>query len=589
MKTARLKGVNQMPRTVAVGIQDFSEIIGNDYFYVDKTDFIREWWNGGDAVTLITRPRRFGKTLLLNTVDRFFSNQYKDQAKYFEGLSVWEDEWLRSLQGTVPVIFLSFANIKESTYNDAVESMAGEIVNLLNRYEFVLESDCMNIRQKDSFIRTLKILGKENPDHLQGQERIANIAGAIKTSLKDLSIYLYQYYDQKVVILLDEYDTPMQEAYVNGYWTEITQLLRSLFNSTFKTNPYMSRALMTGITRVSRESMFSDLNNLKVISTTTGKYETAFGFTEDEVYAAMDEYGFDDQAKAGVKQWYDGFTFGNVSNIYNPWSILNYLQEGQFGPYWSNTSGNALASKLIREGGSNLKQDFEKLLQGETITSKIDEQIVFGEIGRKPAGIWSLLLASGYLKVIKVSGDPSRKQDYELALTNQEVKMCFEDMVERWFDAADEEYGEFTSALLRGDLENMNYYMNEVSLATFSSFDTGTHPSGRSQPERFYHGFVLGLIVDLKERYHILSNRESGLGRYDVILEPMDKAKDDAIILEFKVKDPKKEASLEDTVASALDQIRDKHYARSLMDRGIPEDRIHCYGFAFEGKMVLIG
>ena len=571
MKTARLKGVNQMPRTVAVGIQDFSEIIGNDYFYVDKTDFIREWWNGGDAVTLITRPRRFGKTLLLNTVDRFFSNQYKDQAKYFEGLSVWEDNELRELQGTVPVIFLSFANIKEPTYHLAKAKIKETISRLYGNFDFLLDSEKLSESMKEEFREISSSMDDEK----------------VSGSLLMLSNLLYRHYGQKVIILMDEYDTPMQEAYVNGYWTEITQLLRSLFNSTFKTNPYMSRALMTGITRVSRESMFSDLNNLNVVSTTTNQYETAFGFTEDEVYAAMDEYGFDDEAKAGVKQWYDGFTFGNVSNIYNPWSIINYLKNRKFGPYWSNTSGNALASKLIREGGSNLKQDFEKLLQGDTITSKIDEQIVFGEIGRKPAGIWSLLLASGYLKVIKVSGDPSRKQDYELALTNLEVKMCFEDMVERWFDAVEDAYNQFTKALLLCDVKAMNRYMNQVSASVFSSFDTGTHPSD-SEPERFYHGFVLGLIVDLKDRYHVRSNRESGFGRYDVMLEPIDKA-GNAYVLEFKVHDPDDEKTLEDTVQSALAQIEEKHYVQELLDRGIPEEKIHCYGFAFEGKTVLIG
>ena len=571
MKTARLKGVNQMPRTVAVGIQDFSEIIGNDYFYVDKTDFIREWWNGGDAVTLITRPRRFGKTLLLNTVDRFFSNQYKDQAKYFEGLSVWEDNELRELQGTVPVIFLSFANIKEPTYHLAKAKIKETISRLYGNFDFLLDSEKLSESMKEEFREISSSMDDEK----------------VSGSLLMLSNLLYRHYGQKVIILMDEYDTPMQEAYVNGYWTEITQLLRSLFNSTFKTNPYMSRALMTGITRVSRESMFSDLNNLKVISTTTGKYETAFGFTEDEVYAALDEYGFDDEAKAGVKQWYDGFTFGSVSNIYNPWSILNYLQEGQFAPYWSNTSDNALASKLIREGDVELKQDFENLLKGGTIKSKIDEQIVFGEISDKPGAIWSLLLASGCLKVVNITGDAWSGLEYELALTNLEVRVSFLDMVSRWFGTAKSAYNQFTKALLLCDVKAMNKYMNQVSASVFSSFDTGTHPSD-SEPERFYHGFVLGLIADLKDRYYVRSNRESGFGRYDVMLEPMDKA-DNAYVLEFKVHDPDDEKTLEDTVQSALAQIDEKHYVQELLDRGIPEEKIHCYGFAFEGKTVLIG
>ena len=565
-----------MSRTVAIGIQDFETIIENDYFYVDKTDFIREWWDGGDAVTLITRPRRFGKTLLLNTVDRFFSNQYEDQGKYFEGLSVWEDEKLRSLQGTLPVIFLSFADVKQTTYEGAIKQMKLLINELYQKFSFLIESSAISENERKRIEAYASYSGDLSEENISG-------------SLRFLASLLYQHYGQKAVILLDEYDTPMQEAYVSGYWEEIVRLLRSLFNSTFKTNPYMSRALMTGITRVSRESMFSDLNNLKVVSTTTGNYETAFGFTETEVYAAMDEYGFDAEAKAGVKQWYDGFTFGNVSNIYNPWSIINYLQTREFGPYWSNTSGNALASKLIREGDVELKQEFEDLLQGGTIISKIDEQIVFDEISDKPGSIWSLLLASGYLKLVNKKGDAWNGWDYELALTNLEVRLSFSDMVSRWFGKAESAYNQFTKALLKGDLEYMNHYMNLISESTFSSFDTGNRPSDKAQPERFYHGFVLGLIADLRSRYYITSNRESGLGRYDVMLEPLDTAKDDAVIIEFKVRDPKKETSLEDTVTSALSQVKDKHYARTLMDRGIPEDRIRCYGFAFEGKTVLIG
>ena len=567
-----------MPKNVAIGIQDFEKLRSNNCFYVDKTGFIKEWWESNDEVTLITRPRRFGKTLLLNTVDRFLSNQYENQAKYFEGLKVWEDAEMRELQGSRPVIFISLADVKEPGMNGVLSKLSDSLFRLYNQWYFVLEqSEALTEAEKKAFISGTDAFGDiRNPD----RARIIN-------SLQSLSGYLCRHYGQKVVILLDEYDTPMQEAYVSGYWDEITALFRSFFNATFKTNPYLDRALMTGISRVSRESMFSDLNNLTVVSTTTDLYTDAFGFTESEVFNSMDEYGYQD--KEGVKYWYDGFAFGNMRNIYNPWSIINYLREGEFKPYWINTSGNALAGKLIREGSTLLKKEFEDLLQGRTIHNKIDEQIVFSELGRDSASVWSLLLASGYLKVIKKEGE-----DYELDLTNYEVRKAFERMVHGWFADHSDYYNEFVKALLKEDLEAMNYYMNDVALSTFSSFDSGTRPAS-SEPERFYHGFVLGLLVDLKDRYIITSNRESGFGRYDVILEPRDKAKEDGmikydgIILEFKVHNPKKEETLEDTVAAAHAQIEEKAYARALIDHGVPEECIRSYGFAFRGKEVLIG
>lgn len=553
-----------MPRTVAIGIQDFEKIRAQNYFYVDKTDFIRDWWEGGDDVTLITRPRRFGKTLLLNTIDRFFSNQYQDQAKWFEGLSVWEDDKFRELQGTQPVIFLSFADVKEGTYDGAVCSIKNLLVELYNKFGFLTEGDTLNDKEKEQF--TAIDVGM--PD--------ASIAGALRA----LSLYLYRYYGTKPIILLDEYDTPMQEAYVYGYWEEITRLFRSFFNSTFKTNPYLGRALMTGITRVSRESMFSDLNNLNVVSTTTEQYETAFGFTEEEVFRAMDEYGYTD--RDGVRLWYDGFIFGDIPNIYNPWSIINYLKKGKLEPYWANTSGNGLASKLIREGVPEIKTDCETLIEGGTIHSRIDEQIVFGEMKGRAASVWSLLLASGYLKVVKKEG-----KDYELALTNYEVTETFRKLISRWFDSVESEYNNFTKALLLNDIRAMNVYMNRVSMHIFSSFDTGNKPS-EAEPERFYHGFVLGLIVDLEDKYNVRSNRESGFGRYDIMLEPKNLS-DNAYILEFKVNDPYDESSLEDTIAAAHKQIDEKKYAAELVARGIPEGNIYSYGFAFRGKEVLIG
>ena len=565
-----------MMRTVGIGIQSFDKIRDNNYFYVDKTSFIKEWWESGDDVTLITRPRRFGKTLNMSMLEHFFSVDYAERSNLFEGLSIWRQETYRSIQGTYPVINISFANVKEKDYESAKKRIGQILTNLFVKYSFLKESDVLTDADKAFFDRILS---------LDICETDATFA------LHQLSNYLYRYYGKKVIILLDEYDTPMQEAYVNGYWNELVSFTRSMFNSTFKTNPWLERALMTGITRVSKESIFSDLNNLEVVTTTSDKYATAFGFTEDEVFESLEKCGLPGEQEK-VKYWYDGFIFGTHQDIYNPWSILNFLDKGQYRTYWANTSSNSLVGKLLREGNRRIKEKFEDMIQGEVIRSPIDEQIVYNQLDQDDSAIWSLLLASGYLKVLSYEREDlmeyGQAPQYELTLTNYEVKRMFYSMVRGWFQDAQLDYNDFVKAMLQDDLDAMNEYMNRVALKTFSYFDTGNRPSG-AEPERFYHGFVLGMIVDLQSRYVITSNGESGFGRYDIMLEPRNPQEDDAIILEFKVFNRRRENSLEDTVNSALDQIEKMRYAEKLVERGIPKERIRRYGFAFRGKEVLIG
>lgn len=563
-----------MAKNIAIGIQDFGDLIRNEYFYIDKTAWIREWWESGDLVTLITRPRRFGKTLNMSMLEYFFANRHEQDQSLFEKLEIWKDPKYRKLQGTFPVISLSFANIKEKRYADARKKICQLLTDLYADYAFLKEEKCLEKGELAFF------------DRVSADMDDADATMAVYY----LSKFLCRYYGKKVIILLDEYDTPMQEAYVDGYWKELTSFTRGFLNASFKTNPWIERGVMTGITRVSKESVFSDLNNLEVVTTTSEKYSTAFGFTEKEVFQALEDCHLEKE-KEQVKRWYDGFIFGKEKDIYNPWSILNFLDKGQYTTYWANTSSNSLVGKLLREGNRKIKEKFELLLQGKSVWSAIEEQIVYDRLEGSEKAVWSLLLASGYLKVISYETYQSIPEGaqplYQLALTNLEVKLMFQEMVRDWFASVEENYNDFIRAMLENDVDAMNEYINRITRVSFSYFDTGSDASGE-EPERFYHGFVLGLLVELQNRYQLRSNRESGFGRYDVMIEPEDQ-NGDAYILEFKVKNKRKEANLEETLAAAKKQIEEKQYAAELISRGIAEERIHSYGFVFEGKQVLIG
>ena len=560
-----------MNQTISIGKQDFVSLRENHYFYIDKTDFIRQWWENADDITLITRPRRFGKTLNMNMLNCFFSRQYENRGDLFKGLSIWTDQRYQKLQGSYPVIFISFADVKQNNYKDAIQKIKNIIVDVYRQHRYLNKEDCFTENEKQQMMEIT-----EKMDDVTAQD-----------ALKNLSSYLNLLYGKKVLIFLDEYDTPMQEAYINGYWDEFTGFMRSLFNATFKTNPYLERAIMTGITRVSKESVFSDLNNLTVITTTSDQYADCFGFTEEEVFKTLDQFGMSDK-KQIVKQWYDGFSFGPFKDIYNPWSITNYLKEKKLRPYWASTSSNGLISKLLQSASANMKTQLEELLNGKQIIVNFDEQIIFGQLEQDENAVWSLLVASGYLKVEEIEYRGMILEPwYHLAVTNLETISMFSNMFKGWFATASANYNEFIKAMLGGNVKAMNLYMNDIALATFSSFDVGKHFSQRSQPERFYHGFVLGLLVEVRDLYEIRSNRESGYGRYDVMLIPKTK-KNDGIILEFKVKESE-EKTLEETVQMALAQIESKKYDAELLELGVSKEHIRHYGFAFEGKKVLIG
>ena len=484
-----------MTRDIAIGQQDYAAIIEKNSFYVDKTFFIKDWWNDPTFCTVILRPRRFGKTLTMSMMEYFFSTKHAGRADLFEGLYIWEHEEFRALQGIYPVINITLADIKEKTHEGAINEIKLIIQSIFNSFTYLADSDKLTSIDKKRFEAHI-----ENP-----------AVESLARSLRFLSELLYKHHGKKVLIFLDEYDTPMQEAFSSGYWNEIVEFIKNMFNATFKTNPYLEKSLITGITRVSKESIFSDFNHVSIVSTLSKQYETAIGFTEEEVFAAMDEYGLTEKEK--VKFWYDGFNFGNHSAMYNPWSIINYLKYQEFKPYWANTSSNGLVSLVLRQASPELKMEMERLLDGKSIKTSIDEQLIFDNLtgGGEDVSTYSLLLASGYMTGTLLVNDEDEGEIYNIRITNHETGRMFKSLIKKWFSGRHNQYNRFVTALLAGGLEEMNYYMANVSSNVFSFFDTGINAA-----ENFYHAFTLGLMVELRDRYIITSNRESGFGRYDI-------------------------------------------------------------------------
>ena len=564
-----------MARSIKIGAQGFEGIRANGSFYVDKTGFVRDWWLAQDDVTLVCRPRRFGKTLNLDTVRCFLSTEFADRGEeLFGGLEVWEDPAMRALQGTVPVVELSFADVKAGDWENARAGIAQVLRVAVEAHGYLRESDSVSDGDREFLSRV-----SDNMDDITATACIKRLCSMLRVE-----------HGTAPVVLLDEYDAPVECAWTGGYWDEASGFMRQLMNSTFKTNPSLGRGLITGVTRVSRESIFSDLNNLVVVTSSTPLYQTCFGFTQGEVDAALAEYGLTAK-RDDVRDWYDGFVFDGHEHIYNPWSLTQYLQFGEFRAYWANTSGNGLVSEVVRRGDEDLKADFEELMRGGEVAKVIDEQVVFSELSTTPDAVWALLLAAGYVTSPGAVPEFPETTPRRLRLTNREVELAFDRMVRGWFSPARVRYDQFSRALLEGDTRVATRCLADVTRACVSSFDSGTHPSESSEPERFYHGLVLGLLASLRGRYAVESNRESGFGRYDVALVPNDgsEGSDPAVVMEFKVFDDWEERTLADTVASARAQIEEKRYVAGLVERGIVPGRIRTYGIAFRGKEVLVG
>ena len=555
---------------VGLGYQNFLDFVCGKRFYVDKTHFIPEWLASDARITLITRPRRFGKSMLLSTVRTFFDPMYADHPEYFKKLQVWKDKDCRRLFGTIPVISVSFGSCKGNHFEQAMRGVTLGLYNMYVQHEYLRESSRLNEEEKAEYRRIVASFSEQRTEY-------------VEVSIQKLCELLCKHYGVFPIILMDEYDTPLLEAYTDGYWDETINTFRQLFHTTFKENDFFYRAIITGVTRISKNSLFSDLNNLEVDTVTCDAYSDCFGFTEQDVMDSFKCQDFD--TIRYVMAMYDGFTIGRHQDIYNPWSICNYMRQRELIGYWVNTSSNKLVGDIIRRHPVESKYEIERLMAGEKVHKRINEGITFQYLEGDENSLWSLLLAVGYIKAENIVRSVEGIE-CDVSVTNYEVMAMFKTEILGMFHNGWSAYGRFAEALLAHKMELMNEYLQTITYTSISYFDVADGPKERT-PENFYHGLVLGLIVSLRDRYRIVSNRESGRGRYDIAMYPLQE-NTDAFIMEFKVQDRKKETNLEQTAKNALQQIVDKNYEADLLAAGVPAERIYKLGFAFAGKDVLV-
>lgn len=533
-------------RPIAIGVSDFRNIIANNCFYVDKTKFIEELVNDMTAVHLITRPRRFGKTLNLSMLKYFYDIEGNtENRKLFDGLYI-SNSLAMSEQGKYPVIFLSFKDVKADSSLEMMENIAILMKNLYDKFEYIREKlNQSNLMEFDEIW-----LKKDN----------ANLRGA----LLNLCSYLKEYYNQDVILLIDEYDTPMVSAYEHGYYDEIKMFFTTLYGSALKENPALKKAVLTGIMRISKENIFSGLNNVKVNSILEDDFAEYFGITEKEVEKSLIEYGLEERLPE-VQKWYNGYIFGGV-RVYNPFSITNFLDRKKIMPYWVNTSSNTLINKVLKEVSSSIFEELSKLFQRETINKTIDVYSNFNEL-KNTEQIWYLLTNAGYLTPVEEIDFGK----YSIRIPNEEVHYFFERDFIRNFLGSVDNFDRTLSYLLEGDFDNFTYELENIMLNSVSCFDFNSNSK-----ESHYHVFILGMLLGLRRRYYIHSNREGGRGRYDLVVEPMDKSKN-GLVIEFKVAKEKEE--LEKASEEALAQIEEKRYYEGLRDRGV--ERIILVGISF--------
>lgn len=551
-------------KKLPIGISDYKLLVSEDYYYVDKTDFIRQVIEEGSLITLLPRPRRFGKTLNLSTLRYFFEktegNVYRP---LFKGKSIeqWKD--FDKYQGQYPVIFITLKDCKGETFEEVLLMLAGEIKSEYIRHDYLQE----HIRQEDNLDQFIRLQNrKATPDELAGSMRL----------LADL---LTDYWGMPPLVLLDEYDSPIHVAYDKGYYDRMIGFMRNFMSLVFKDNTNIFRGVITGILRVSKESIFSGLNNISVFSLLDRPMCASFGFTQDETDSVLDDYALGDH-KEKVKQWYNGYLFAGIT-IYNPWSVLNYIMyDGVLAPYWVNTGSDVLLRHLLADGPSQIRDGVEALIQGDPVRSVINDKLAFPDLLDKATNIWSFLLFSGYLKASDPVMLSNKLYEYKLEVPNLEISTVFETIIQNWIDGGpvkNDRLERMLQALRLGDIEYFEELLNDFLVNTLSYYDT----SGRD-PEKVYQAFLLGLLAGMSD-FEISSNREAGFGRYDILLRPKN-GQGQAIIMELKRLRPKE--TVEQALASALKQIEDKQYAATLRDAGFTD--ILKMAITFDGKQVWI-
>ena len=556
-----------MKKSIQIGTSDFKELIEENNYFVDKSLLIKEFLENGAKIILTPRPRRFGKTLNLSMLRYFFDVRTKvDTKELFKDLKIENEKEIMKLQGEYPVIFVSFKGVKYNNFENAMSAIEMLMSEVYKEYRYLMESEIFKEDEKRDFN---KIINRE-----------ADVV-LLTISIKNLTNYLYKYYNKKVILLIDEYDVPIQESYMRDYYDKMMSLIRNMLSDALKDNIYLEKAMITGILRVAKESIFSGLNNLEVNTLLRYRFNDKFGFTEEEVKELSNYYNANDEFES-IKQWYNGYIFGGEI-IYNPWSVLNYLKNRREGfmPYWINSSSNDLIKKLLLKGDTNMKLELEELIAGNSISKAIDDSIVMSEVEDSNENIWSFLLMCGYLKAIKTENIEGIL-NCELKIPNKEVLIFYNNLIEKWFKESmtNQKYELMLKTLITGDIEIFAGLFKQFVINNISYFDV----SGK-EPERVYHAFVLGMLISLSKNYEVKSNKESGYGRYDVMIIPKDISKI-GIIIEFKKIDDFLSDTIEEGTAKALKQIEDKKYETELLEKGIKD--IVKLAIVFKGKEVKV-
>ena len=547
---------------IGIGTSDFKKMRVQDFYYIDKTMYIKDIIDNKSEVLLVTRPRRFGKTLNMSMLKYFFDIKQKDSEELFEGLKIMnQDEKYTSKLGAYPVIYLTLKDAGLMNYEYMIMQMKTIMMDMFYEHRYVLDSDKIPTGEKNIFTR---ILNAEATDI------------DLVNSLKVLSKMLYIYYDKPVIVLIDEYDVPIQSAYTEHYYDDAIRFLKTFYGATFKDNPYLEKTVLTGVSRVAKESIFSGANNFVVYTIMDNEFADDFGITEEEMDKVIEDFQIEDQ-KEEIRKWYDGYKIGDIEGIYNPWSILNYLNKRELMPYWVNTSSNDLI-KMTLKNSTTVKEQIERLLNDEAVEVNINLETVIVGIEDQEENIWGLMLQTGYLKIEETVS--LTEGIYKVKIPNLEIKELFRGIVRDWFN--NKVIGNNLNSILK-DLVQLNLTEFEKKFKVlvkemFSYMDVGENTA-----ENFYHAFVLGMLVGLKDSYYVNSNRESGFGRYDIMLEPKDK-NGNSFIMEFKVMEDMEEKTLEDTIENAKKQIEEKGYEENLRERGFTH--ITKMVYAFHGKQV---